>query len=81
LQAAAQGWTSDLLIFLEITAMTDLSDVDAILADLHLKVGKRRDVAGYAANVAALQARIVVLEAQRSANAQNHSSADVARVH
>lgn len=61
--------------------MTDLSDVDAILADLRLKVSKRRDVAGYAANVAALQARIAVLEAQRSADVQNAQAADVARVH
>jgi hypothetical protein len=61
--------------------MTDWRDVEAILADLRLKVRKRRDVAGYAANVAALQARIAMLEAQRAADVPNVSASDVARVH
>jgi phosphopentomutase len=51
----------------EITTMTDLSELDAMLADLRRKAAKRRDVAGYAANLEALEARIADLEARRIA--------------
>jgi len=47
--------------------MTDLSELDAMLADLRRKAAKRRDVAGYAANLEALEARIADLEARRIA--------------
>ncbi len=47
--------------------MTDLSAIEAALADLRRKAAKRRDVAGYAANLEVLQARIAALEAERVA--------------
>jgi cell division protein FtsB len=47
--------------------MTDVSALDAALAELRRKAAKRRDVAGYGANVEALNARIADLEAQRAA--------------
>lgn len=47
--------------------MTDVSGLDAALADLRRKATKRRDVAGYGANVTLLETRIAALEAQRAA--------------
>lgn len=47
--------------------MTDVSEIDAALAQLRRKAAKRRDVAGYGANVEALDAAIAALEAQRAA--------------
>jgi hypothetical protein len=47
--------------------MTDVSGLDAALAQLRRKAAKRRDTAGYAANVALLETRITALEAQRAA--------------
>lgn len=47
--------------------MTDLSGLDAALAQLRRKAARRRDVAGYGANLALLEARIAELEAQRAA--------------
>ena len=35
--------------------MTDLSELVATLADLRRKAAKRRDIAGYAANLEALE--------------------------
>jgi hypothetical protein len=52
---------------LEIIVMTDVSGLDAALADLRRKAAKRRDTAGYAANVAELETRIAALEARRAA--------------
>jgi hypothetical protein len=51
----------------EIITMTDLTEIDATLVDLRRKAAKRRDIAGYAANLEALEARIAALEAQRAA--------------
>lgn len=47
--------------------MTDLSGLDAALAELRRKAAKRRDTAGYGANVILLEQRIAELEAQRAA--------------
>ena len=47
--------------------MTDVSGIDAALSELRRKAAKRRDVAGYAANVVLLEQRIAALEAQRAA--------------
>ena len=47
--------------------MTDLSELVATLADLRRKAAKRRDIAGYAANLEALEVRIAALEARRVA--------------
>ncbi len=47
--------------------MTDITSLDAALADLRRKAAKRRDTAGYGANVAMLEAKIAELEAQRAA--------------
>jgi hypothetical protein len=47
--------------------MTELSEIDGALARLRRKAAKRRDVAGYAANIELLDARIAALEAQRAA--------------
>ena len=47
--------------------MTDLSELVTMLADLRRKAAKRRDVAGYAANLEALEMRIAALEARRVA--------------
>lgn len=47
--------------------MTDLKELDAMLADLRRRAAKRRDVAGYVANIEALEARIAALAAQRAA--------------
>jgi hypothetical protein len=49
------------------TIMTDLSGLDAALAELRRKAAKRRDNAGYGANVILLEQRIAALEAQRAA--------------
>ena len=45
----------------------DLAEIDAALVDLRRKLSKRRDQAGYADNVAAVEARIAELEAERAA--------------
>ena len=47
--------------------MTDTSTLDAELAELRRKIAKRRNVAGFAANVEMLEARIRQLEAERAA--------------
>jgi len=49
----------------EIMTMTDLSELVVTLGDLRRKAAKRRDVAGYAANLEAIEARIAALEARR----------------
>lgn len=54
--------------------MTDLSELVTMLADLRRKVAKRRDIAGYAANLEAMEARIAALEARRVALGQAASN-------
>jgi cell division protein FtsB len=66
LQACARHWKPDRPVFQEIS-MTNTNGLDTALADLRRKAAKRRETAGYAANVAVLEARIAALEAQRAA--------------
>ena len=49
------------------SAPVDSADGHGFLAELRRKAKKRRDVAGYCANVTELEARIAALEAQRAA--------------
>ena len=46
--------------------MKDVSGLDVALADLRRKAAKRRDTAGYGANLILLEQRIAALEAQRA---------------
>lgn len=50
--------------------MTDINTLDAEIAELRLKASKRRNVAGFTANVEVLEARIRQLETERAAVAE-----------
>ena len=47
------------------TNMTNLREIEIQLAVLRRKAAKRRDVAGFAANVSVVEAAIATLEARR----------------